>query len=286
MKISVGLPATVPGARGSDILEWARQADGGPFESLGIIDRIAYGNHEPLITLAAAAGATRRIRLMTTILSAPVRNAVLLAKEVATLDSLSGGRVVLGLGVGGRKDDYDITSSAFQDRGRTLEEQVNTMRGIWAGQGANGATLGPRPVQEGGPEVLIGAGAPAALRRAGRMGDGFISTPNLPDAIRENYNLFLQGWNEGGRRGEPRLVGAAYYALGDERAIESGRSYLRDYYGYLGEAADMIAGSMLATPDAIQGTIQAYGGIGMDELVFWPCVTELAQLQQLRDVVS
>lgn len=90
MKIGVGLPATIPGVKGPEIMEWARRGDNGPFSSLGIIDRLVYPNYEPLVTLAAVAGTTRRIRLMSTILIAPLRNAGLLAKQAASLDAHAG----------------------------------------------------------------------------------------------------------------------------------------------------------------------------------------------------
>src|SRR5215210_5639736 len=116
MDIGIGLPATIPGRRGSLILEWAKQADSGPFSSLGILDRLVYPNYEPLITLAAAAAVTERVRLMTTVLIAPLRGAGVLAKQAATIDALSGGRLTLGLGVGAREDDFRFAPASFHDR--------------------------------------------------------------------------------------------------------------------------------------------------------------------------
>jgi alkanesulfonate monooxygenase SsuD/methylene tetrahydromethanopterin reductase-like flavin-dependent oxidoreductase (luciferase family) len=113
MEIGVGLPATIPGASGSLVLDWARRADSGPFSSLGVIDRLVYKNHEAIISLAAAAAVTERVRLMTTVLIAPVRDAALLAKQSATIDAFSGGRLTLGLGVGAREDDFRAASAPF-----------------------------------------------------------------------------------------------------------------------------------------------------------------------------
>src|ERR687889_2563453 len=134
MDIGIGLPATIPGTRGSLILDWAKQAESGPFSSLGILDRLVYPNYEPLITLAAAAAVTSRVRLMSTVLLAPLRRAGVLAKQAATIDALSGGRLTLGLGVGGREDDFQFAPASFHDRGRRFEEQLDLMKRIWAGQ--------------------------------------------------------------------------------------------------------------------------------------------------------
>jgi alkanesulfonate monooxygenase SsuD/methylene tetrahydromethanopterin reductase-like flavin-dependent oxidoreductase (luciferase family) len=106
VKIGIGLPATIPGVKSDVVLDWAARADDGPFSSLGIIDRIAYPNYEPLITLAATAAITKRVRLMTTILLAPLRQIGVLAKQAATLDALSGGRLTLGIAIGARPDDF------------------------------------------------------------------------------------------------------------------------------------------------------------------------------------
>src|SRR5215204_7710009 len=177
MDIAIGLPATIPGTSGPLVLDWAKRVDSGPFSSLGIIDRLVYPNYEPLITLAAAATVTQRVRLMTTVLIAPLRGAGVLAKQAATIDALSGGRLTLGLGVGSREDDFRFAPASFHDRGRRFEEQLGLMKDVWSGQPVSDeiGPVGPPPVQAGGPELLIGGYTPVSIQRVGRWGDGFIS---------------------------------------------------------------------------------------------------------------
>src|SRR5918997_1481845 len=145
MEIGIGLPTTIPGAERHDVLECARRAEAAGFSSLGTIDRIVYPNYEPLIALAAAAAVTERIRLATSILIAPYRaNGALVAKQAASLDRLSTGRLVLGVAVGGREDDYTASGVDFRTRGRRFEEMLDEWQRIWSGEefGTAGA-IGP-----------------------------------------------------------------------------------------------------------------------------------------------
>src|SRR5690349_15795719 len=125
MDVGIGLPNAVRGVDRAGIVDWAQRAEAAGFSSLGTIDRLVYGNYEPLIALAAAAAVTERIRLATNILIAPLRaNAALVAKQVATLDHLSEGRVTLGVAVGGREDDYEASGVDFRTRGRRFDAML------------------------------------------------------------------------------------------------------------------------------------------------------------------
>jgi alkanesulfonate monooxygenase SsuD/methylene tetrahydromethanopterin reductase-like flavin-dependent oxidoreductase (luciferase family) len=287
MEIGIGLPATIPGTSGPLVLDWAKRADSGPFSSLGIIDRLVYPNYEPLITLAAAAAVTERVRLMSTVLIAPLRGAGVLAKQAATIDALSGGRLTLGLGVGAREDDFRAAPASFHDRGRQFEEQLELMKRVWSGQPVSDEVgpIGPPPARAGGPELLIGAYSPAAIRRAGRWANGFITGGVAdPEQARQMYDVVEESWRAEGREGRPRLVGSIYYALGPN--ADRGADYIRDYYSYFGPAVEEMATSIPSSPEIIEGLMRGFSDVGADELVCWPTVAELDQLDRLAELVG
>ena len=287
MKIGIGLPATTPGVQGKLILDWARQADAGPFSSLGLIDRIVYDNYEPLITLAAVAGATERIRLATTVLLAPLRNGALLAKQSASLDALSGGRLTLGLAVGSREDDYQIAETSLKNRGKRFVEQLALMERIWSGQLLEGENepIGPKPGQPGGPEVLLGGNSPAAIQRVSRWGNGFITGGGGAGMARQAFDAVKKVWHEANRAGNPRLVSCSYFALGPQ-AADRASAYIQHYYSFLGPIAAQIAGGVPTTSEAVRDTIKAFADIGADELILWPCIAELDQISRLADLIG
>ena len=288
MKIGIGLPGNVPGTKGDLILEWARRADAGPFSSLGTIDRLVYDNYEPLVLLSAAAAVTTRVRLMTSVLIAPVRDAVLLAKQAASLDALSGGRLTLGLGVGRREDDYQAVSGNFHRRGRRFEEQLAVMKRVWSVEGSvEGLPApGPEPVQRGGPELLIGGFAPAAIGRAGRWADGYLGGGADAEAARSLYQIVEDAWKAAGRSERPRLVATSSFALGPG-AADRGAAQARHYNQFLGaEAAESAARGVLTSPEQVRSIIQAISSVGADEMIFLPQVRDIEQVDRLADIVA
>jgi alkanesulfonate monooxygenase SsuD/methylene tetrahydromethanopterin reductase-like flavin-dependent oxidoreductase (luciferase family) len=164
MDVAIGLPNAVPGTTGEQLTEWARRAEARGFSSLGTIDRIAYPNLEPLVALAAAAAVTERIGLATTVLLGPLRrNPVALAKQVASLHSLSGHRMTLGIGLGGRDDDYEIAEVDTSTRGRDLDAMLERIWEVWKGD-----EMGPDTASH--PRVLVGGSVEASFKRAARRG--------------------------------------------------------------------------------------------------------------------
>ena len=287
MKIGIGHPGTIPGVKGQLILDWAKRADAGPFSSLGSLDRLVYTNYDALITLTAAAAVTQRIRLMTTVLLAPLYNGGVLAKQAASLDAISGGRLTLGVGVGAREDDFRAAPASFHDRGKRFEAQLETMKRAWSGQplAEDIGSIGPPPVQPGGPELLIGGYSPAAIQRVSRWGDGYIAGGAPPPMARQGYEVAEQAWKAAGRAGTPRFVAAMYWGLGPNAADRAG-AYLRNYYAFMAPMAEQIARSVASTPEAVKGAIQAFADVGVDELICWPCIPDLDQVDRLADLIG
>ncbi len=281
MKIGIGSPAAIPWVKPADIMEWARRADEGPFSSIGIIDRLAFQNYEPLIALTAAAAVTRRIRLMTTVLLVPLRDTAVLAKQAASLDALSGGRFTLGMDVGSREDDYRAAEVPFEHRGRRLVQAVDRMKRIWSGQPVEEGVgiIGPAPVQKGGPELLLGGYSEPAVRRVGRLADGFIAGGGAdPARAKQLYQVAEESWKKYNRVGKPRFVGAIYVALGSQEVVEQGSRYMAGYYG--------TGRPPRSNPQEIMDLAKAFADIGMDELILWATVPDPDQVDRFAELVD
>ncbi|MBB5825918.1 LLM class flavin-dependent oxidoreductase [Micromonospora carbonacea] len=284
MEIGIGLPSTVPGFSGSEVVEWARRAEALGFSTLGVIDRLVYANAEPLTVLAAAAAVTTRIRLATTILVAPARpSGALLAKQVASVDRLSGGRLTLGLGVGGRADDFAVTGTRYHERGRRFAQMLAEMRDVWAGSEGTGE-IGPAPVQERIP-VLLGGRAEAVFRRVGEVADGWISTGGRVEMFSELAPKACRAWTENGRPGRPRLAAIGYFALGDG-ARHAADEHLLDYYAFLGDFAKFTAAGALTDAGAVRETVAAFAEAGCDELILHPCLSDPEQVTLLARALA
>jgi alkanesulfonate monooxygenase SsuD/methylene tetrahydromethanopterin reductase-like flavin-dependent oxidoreductase (luciferase family) len=280
MQVGVGLPSTIPGAKGQLIIEWACRADEGPFSSLGVLDRLVYDSYDPLISLAAVAGVTHRVKLATTIIIGPLHNNALLAKTAASLDALSGGRLVLGLAVGARKEDYDAAGADYRDRGKRLSEQLSTLRSIW-----DDKHFGPKTTRHRGPDLLVGGLSDQSYARMVRYTDGYVHGGGPPRAFARAAEKAFAAWRDAGRPGKPQLWAQGYFALGDDGVMKAGYSYLKDYYAFTGPFAERIASGLLTSPQSVAQFIRGYQDVGCDELVLFPTVPDVAQLDRLADIL-
>ena len=280
MDVSIGLPNAVPGTSGSELVEWARRADARGFKSLGTIDRVVYGNYEPLTALAAAAAVTERIGLCTSVLLGPLRtNQAELAKQALSVHALSGGRFTLGIGLGAREDDYEASGVDLKGRGQWLDEALERIKEIWEGD-----EIGPS--ESGTPGLVVGGSVDASFARAARFGDGWIAGGAPPDQYAEMAEKARAAWTAAGRDGEPRLMGLAYYSLG-ERAEQEAKAYLMDYYAFLGEeTAGYIASSAAKDADTVRQYLEAFDAAGCGELILFPSSSDPDQVDLLADAAG
>jgi alkanesulfonate monooxygenase SsuD/methylene tetrahydromethanopterin reductase-like flavin-dependent oxidoreductase (luciferase family) len=280
MQVGVGLPSTIPGAQGQLIIEWACRADEGPFSNLGVLDRLVYNSYDPLMTLATVAGITHRVKLATSIIIGPLHNNSLLAKTAASLDALSGGRFVLGLAVGAREEDYDAAGVDYRDRGKRLSEQLSSLRSIWEEN-----HLGPKTTRHSGPDLLVGGLSDQSYARMVRYTDGYVHGGGPPRAFARAADKAFAAWSDAGRPGKPQLWAQGYFALGDDDVIKAGHRYLRDYYAFTGPFAERIAAGLLTSPQSVAQFIRGYKDAGCDELVLFPTVPDISQLDRLAEIL-
>lgn len=286
MDISIGIPNSVPATTGRQLLDWARRAEAAGFTSLASIGAVSYPGYEELTVFAAAGAVTERIRFFSNVLLAPTRSTAELAKQAASVDQLTGGRLTLGLGIGWRTADFELTGREYGRRGQTLDAQLVDLARAWRGEALLDGTrpVGPAPVQQPGVPLLIGGASDAAVRRAVAHGVGWTAGGLPPDAVAPMAAKVQAAWSEAGRPGRARIAALAYFGLGD--TLEDSRGYLLDYYRPMGdEVAEMIAGSALRSEDALAGAVQAYAEAGVDELVFDPTVSDPAQVDLLASAV-
>ncbi|AXB47539.1 LLM class flavin-dependent oxidoreductase [Amycolatopsis albispora] len=266
MKVGIGLPNTTPDATGRLLAEWARRADDGPFSTVAVLDRLVYDSVEPFTALAAAAAVTERVRLATNIAIGPLRSGAMLAKQADSVARLSGGRFTLGLGVGARRDDYTAAEADHRTRGERLSAQLAHLR-------AENTDI----------ELLVGGSSGAAFARMARYADGFAHGGGPPRAFASAATRARAAWHDLGRPGTPKLWGQGYFALGDP---DRGSAYLRDYYAFTGPFAETIAAANLTSARAIKDFVRGYAAEGCDELILFPTVSDLDEVDRLAEVLA
>ncbi|RSS32531.1 LLM class flavin-dependent oxidoreductase [Streptomyces sp. WAC05858] len=284
VEIGIGLPGHVTGVEGHTLVAWARRAEERGFASLIASDRLAWTTPEPLITLAAVAGATGRIRLVTSVLIAPLHtNPALFAKAAATLDRIAGpGRLHLGVAPGAREDDYRASGLDFTARGRALDLLVERVAAIWRGE----QEVGPAPVTPGGPAWWFGGTSQATLRRIASHGTGWIAGTGDIDEFTAFAARVRGQWAQAGRQGRPRTRATVMFALGDHAHTSLARA-VSDYYAFAGpDYVRHVIDTAATTPDQIRAAIAAYDAAGLDELVFVGNDVNPRQIDLLADLLG
>lgn len=284
MEIGVALPTMARGYSRSTTLEWCRGIDAGPFSSISCGERITFHNTEMLVTNAAAAALTERVRVFVNLVVLPIHPIPVIAKQVATLDVLSEGRLTVGLGVGGREHDYRAAGASMERRHQRLDDGVAELRRIWAGEPAfdGAAPIGPPCVRPGGPPLLAGAMGPKALARAAVWADGISGFALTADGaeMAAAVEAAQWAWTEAGRPDRPKVVSGCFYALGgeDPRGTLSGFTY--DYLEIFGRgfARALADDAPVWNPDRLLQALDDAEAAGVDEFILVPGTVDPACL--------
>ncbi len=291
MQVGVCLPYMEEELDRARLRAWCRAIDDGPFATLSCGERITGPTVEMATTLAAAAALTERVRIVPTLYVLPMHSAVKAAKEIATLDVLSGGRVTVTVGVGGRAGDYQAVGASFEKRHPRMDDQVAEMRRIWRGEPPLPGLdpVGPRPVQTGGPPIHAGVMGPKATRRAAAWADGVYlwSGNGVKAEIAHFLAMVDAAWEDAGRSEAPRRVAGFWYSLSDG-APERLRGYVYDYIKVLGEdaARAMSAGVDRNRPDAVRESLDAMEELGCDECFLVPATADLAEVERAAELLA
>jgi alkanesulfonate monooxygenase SsuD/methylene tetrahydromethanopterin reductase-like flavin-dependent oxidoreductase (luciferase family) len=289
--IGLTLPSFVRGADRAAILEWCRRVDDGPFSSVSVGERIAYPSHELATTLAFAAAATERVRIVSTVAVLPIHDPVRFAKQMATIDVLSGGRLTVGVGVGGRDQDYAALGVPFERRFARLDEQVDVMQQVWRGEiVVEGVPpIGPEPVQAGGPPLLTASMGPKSLARSARWAVGLAGWDLGPDpaGVEGTFRRAEEAWADAGRTDPPWLSTSSWFALGDG-AEERLASYAYNYLLSFGDRAARALAGLCRLSDAgvMRETLAALSETGCHEVVLVPTTTDITELDRLLAAIS
>ena len=291
MQIGLNLPVMSPGVDRDAIEAWCRAIDRGPFSCLAVGERINFPNPELTVTLSMAAAWTERVRLLYNVLVMPLHHEVLAAKQIATLDLPSKGRVTLAVGVGGREEDYAALDVPYdKTRLRRLETKVARMRRIWQGEKSVASALRnvePLPVQPGGPPVLVGAIFPDSIERAAAWSDGICGFSFSLSAAEVGgaFELARASWKKAGRETPPRLVTGTWVALGSN-GREQMDAYLERYLNFLGDAAEFVIPTVKCVDaQSVKDAAARAKDLGADELVLAPTTWDVDELKRLEDLL-
>jgi alkanesulfonate monooxygenase SsuD/methylene tetrahydromethanopterin reductase-like flavin-dependent oxidoreductase (luciferase family) len=288
------MPVMEPDLDTATLRAWARAIDEGPFASACFGERIAFDNPETLTLLGALAAWTKRVRLVTTVVVPQLHDPAMLAKALATGDMLSGGRLTVGLGVGGRHEDYHaVGADPATQTIKGMADRVAVMKRIWAGEKLSESVcpVGPLPLQKGGPPLMVGAMGPKSVRSAASWADGLVGTTLDLDveAVRALFDVAREAWAEAGKPA-PRLATSFWFALGDaDSAREQVRGHLRRYMNWIpAEYVDSMVPStgFAGSQDELLTTLRRFAEIGTDEVQLIPTTKTVDQVRDVAEVVS
>jgi alkanesulfonate monooxygenase SsuD/methylene tetrahydromethanopterin reductase-like flavin-dependent oxidoreductase (luciferase family) len=288
------MPVMEPDLDAAVLRDWARAIDDGPFASLCWGERMAFDNPETLTLMGALAAWTDRVRLVTTVIVPQLHDPVMLAKALATGDMLCGGRLTVGIGVGGRVEDYEaVGADPTTQSMRGMAERVAVMKRVWAGEKITESRLpvGPTPVQPGGPSLLIGTLGPKTIRSAAGWADGMTGHTMELDVAKQNelFDVARSAWAQAGKP-KPHLATSFWFALGpvDEARPQVHRHLLRYMNWIPPEYIDAMTPTtgFAGSEEELIAVLRTFEAVGTDEIQLIPTSSDLVQLRRVADAVG
>jgi alkanesulfonate monooxygenase SsuD/methylene tetrahydromethanopterin reductase-like flavin-dependent oxidoreductase (luciferase family) len=288
------MPIMEPDLDAEVLRDWALAIDDGPFSSLCWGERMAFDNPETLTLMGALAAWTDRVRLVTTVMVPQLHDPVMLAKALATGDMLSGGRLTVGLGIGGRVEDYRaVGADPATQTMHGMAESVAVMKRVWDGEKITESVLpvGPAPVQPGGPPLLVGTIGPKTLRSAAAWADGLAGTTLDLDVAKQNelFDVARDAWSDAGRA-KPHLATSFWFALGSvDEARRQVHRHLRRYMNWIpAEYIDAMAPTtgFAGSEDDLAAVLRKFEAVGADEIQLIPTSSDLEQVERAADLVE
>jgi probable F420-dependent oxidoreductase len=266
----------------------ARAAEAAGFDSLWAGDHVSF--HEPLleqtVALSVFAAVTERIALGAGVLILPLRQPALVARAFASLDYLSGGRTILGVGIGGEHPrDFDAVGVAKRERGRRTDESMRALRELFGSERASfagrhfafdGISIDPRPVQPGGPPLWVGGRSDAAIRRAASLGDGWLPLWVSPD----RYARGLEALRE--QAGAREVTAAVVLPSRVGGSVEDARAYLSRRYATEFAAHTVERYCLTGSVEACAARVAEYVEAGATHVVLHPAVEPSGLQEQVE----
>jgi probable F420-dependent oxidoreductase len=301
MRIGFGAPVSGIWATPDNLAQFAASAEAAGYASLwtfqrlivpegSAMDPVYHSVLDPMVALGFLAGATQRIRLGVAVLNMPYLAPSYLAKMAATADVLSRGRLDLGLGIGWLPDEFTVAGAAMADRGARVSEYLEVLRRAWADgvtefsgrfyQVPAGRTA-PKPVQRPGPPILLAGGVPAALRRAGRLADGWVTASRTDlSRIGEGIAVVREAAAEAGR--DPaaiRIVCRGVVRAGPPVTVPEGggRLLLSGSYADIRDDVKWLAG---------QGVTELFYDLNWDPLIGSPTADPLGAVARAEEILT
>ena len=287
MKIGMTLPVMEPELPRQDLEAWTKRIDEGPWSHIALGERILFPNPEFISTLSAVAAWTNRVEIIATISILTMHNPVLSAKQFATIDMLAEGRFTLGVGVGGREEDYNsIGADWSKRRWGQLSKNVQIMQDIWLKN--HDAQMGPDLFSKDGPEILAGAVGPKAMEMSADFSSGlagFSFNADIQEII-DSFSRVTAAFSKKDKT--PRLVTSFWFGLGDT-ARQDIQTHLERYLSWMGQdlANDLSKTAGLAGNErSLKDLLTQIKDAGATDVLLVPTSKDIDQLYKAEEIVS